>query len=121
MNDDHDDESSPPELTDDERALLSEMPELTDVGPTRRAFVQQTITTSLGLFALDLLALEKAFGALPRSPEAISAATSGLDNLVSIILKVNGASHPLEIDSRTVLLDVLRERLALTGSKKGCD
>ena len=121
MNDDDFDETSAPELTEDEAALLKEMPGLTDVGPTRRTFVQQTITTSLGLFALDLLALEKAFGALPPSAEAVSAVTSGLDNPVRIALKVNGASKTLEIDSRTVLLDALRERLALTGTKKGCD
>jgi xanthine dehydrogenase YagT iron-sulfur-binding subunit len=37
------------------------------------------------------------------------------------VLKVNGATKTLEIDSRVVLLDALRERLELTGSKKGCD
>ena len=116
-----DEEDSVPELTDDEEALLKEMPTLTGVGPTRRTFVQQTIATGLGAFALDLLALEKAFGALRPSPEAVSAATSGLDNLVRVVLKVNGTSKTLEIDSRTVLLDALRERLTLTGSKKGCD
>ena len=34
---------------------------------------------------------------------------------------VNGATHPLTIDTRTTLLDALRENLDLTGSKKGCD
>jgi xanthine dehydrogenase YagT iron-sulfur-binding subunit len=34
---------------------------------------------------------------------------------------VNGATHELTIDLRSSLLDVLRERLALTGAKKGCD
>ena len=34
---------------------------------------------------------------------------------------VNGAPHSLELDTRTTLLDVLRERLALSGTKKGCD
>src|SRR5262249_51105442 len=36
-------------------------------------------------------------------------------------LQVNGAAHRLSVDSRTTLLDALRERLGLTGSKKGCD
>jgi xanthine dehydrogenase YagT iron-sulfur-binding subunit len=36
-------------------------------------------------------------------------------------VNVNGRSHELEIDARTSLLDVLRERLGLTGTKKGCD
>ncbi len=38
-----------------------------------------------------------------------------------VTLEVNGATHELELDNRTTLLDALRERLGLTGSKKGCD
>jgi xanthine dehydrogenase YagT iron-sulfur-binding subunit len=40
---------------------------------------------------------------------------------VSVELQVNGRSHSLTLDPRTTLLDALREHLALTGSKKGCD
>jgi xanthine dehydrogenase YagT iron-sulfur-binding subunit len=40
---------------------------------------------------------------------------------VSIELTVNGTSHKLTLDPRSSLLDVLRELLALTGTKKGCD
>ncbi|WP_416356045.1 2Fe-2S iron-sulfur cluster-binding protein [Aureimonas phyllosphaerae] len=36
-------------------------------------------------------------------------------------LKVNGTEHDLDVDVRTSLLDALRDHLALTGSKKGCD
>lgn len=36
-------------------------------------------------------------------------------------LRVNGTEHTLELDSRMTLLDALRERLDLTGAKKGCD
>ncbi|HEY0615301.1 MAG TPA: 2Fe-2S iron-sulfur cluster-binding protein [Candidatus Elarobacter sp.] len=36
-------------------------------------------------------------------------------------LRVNGAEHRISVDTRTTLLDALRERLGLTGSKKGCD
>jgi xanthine dehydrogenase YagT iron-sulfur-binding subunit len=34
---------------------------------------------------------------------------------------VNGVSHRVAVDSRTTLLDTLREQIGLTGSKKGCD
>jgi xanthine dehydrogenase YagT iron-sulfur-binding subunit len=34
---------------------------------------------------------------------------------------VNGTRHALDFDTRTTLLDALREHLHLTGSKKGCD
>ena len=36
-------------------------------------------------------------------------------------LRINGEEHSLELDTRTSLLDLLRERLGLTGAKKGCD
>ena len=38
-----------------------------------------------------------------------------------IVLTVNGKQHELELDTRTSLLDVLREHLRLIGTKKGCD
>lgn len=41
--------------------------------------------------------------------------------IVDVTLTVNKKYNHLKIDSRTTLLDFLRERLALTGSKKGCD
>jgi xanthine dehydrogenase YagT iron-sulfur-binding subunit len=40
---------------------------------------------------------------------------------VEITLRVNGAAHRLSVDTRMTLLDALRERLAITGPKKGCD
>ena len=39
----------------------------------------------------------------------------------SVTLTVNGTSHTLALDTRSTLLDVLREHLDLTGTKKGCD
>src|SRR3954464_8618615 len=36
-------------------------------------------------------------------------------------LTVNGSDHELIVDTRTTLLDLLREHLGLTGAKKGCD
>ncbi|NYS40510.1 2Fe-2S iron-sulfur cluster binding domain-containing protein, partial [Pseudomonas syringae pv. actinidiae] len=38
-----------------------------------------------------------------------------------ITLKVNGQPHTLNVPGNAVLLDVLRDRLKLTGTKKGCD
>ena len=39
----------------------------------------------------------------------------------TVSLTINGEQHTLEIDTRTSLLDLLREHLGLTGAKKGCD
>ena len=41
--------------------------------------------------------------------------------LANVTLLVNGEEHSLELDTRTSLLDLLREHLGLTGAKKGCD
>ena len=41
--------------------------------------------------------------------------------LQPLTITVNGETHSLTIDTRTSLLDLLREQLGLTGSKKGCD
>ncbi|WP_335940690.1 (2Fe-2S)-binding protein [Streptomyces sp. PTD5-9] len=38
-----------------------------------------------------------------------------------ITLDINGEKYSLSVDHRTTLLDALRERLDLTGTKKGCD
>ena len=38
-----------------------------------------------------------------------------------ITLHINGTDHDLHADTRTTLLDALREHLGLTGAKKGCD
>ena len=42
-------------------------------------------------------------------------------DLLNVRLRVNGRPYALSVDPRTTLLDTLREHLALTGTKKGCD
>src|SRR4051812_27105489 len=49
-----------------------------------------------------------------------ASAPATLDN-IPITLNINGSDHHLEIDPRVTLLDALREKLNLTGTKKGCD
>jgi xanthine dehydrogenase YagT iron-sulfur-binding subunit len=56
--------------------------------------------------------------------EQLSGAGSGAAAapvLVEIVLRVNGVERSLVVDTRMSLLDLLRERLGLTGAKKGCD
>ncbi|MGI4879085.1 MAG: aldehyde dehydrogenase iron-sulfur subunit PaoA [Janthinobacterium lividum] len=49
------------------------------------------------------------------------AASPVAPTMAKVSLTVNGKAHRLELDTRTTLLDTLREHLQLTGSKKGCD
>ncbi len=67
--------------------------------------------------------------ALAVTPAAlVKAADAGLDEKaawrfekVSLQMKVNGVPQQLSIEPRVTLLDLLREQLGLTGTKKGCD
>lgn len=40
---------------------------------------------------------------------------------VTVTIRINGRSEQLRVDARVTLLDALRDRLGLTGTKKGCD
>ncbi len=49
------------------------------------------------------------------------AASAAAPVMVPLSLSINKQSHTVTVDTRTSLLDLLRENLDLTGSKKGCD
>ena len=61
--------------------------------------------------------------AIGAGPSAETKATSrrAQPTLMKVRLTVNGERRELELDTRTTLLDALREHLRLTGTKKGCD
>ena len=80
-----------------------------EIEVTRRTVIE-TGTTALLLAGLPQAAL--ATGASDSEPPSAPA---------NVELHINGHSHVLTLDPRTTLLDALREHLALTGSKKGCD
>ena len=77
----------------------------------------------------NFLKQTSALAALAVTPAAIvQAAEKGLDEeaagffeKVPVELNVNGVVHKLAVEPRVTVLDLLREQLHLTGSKKGCD
>jgi xanthine dehydrogenase YagT iron-sulfur-binding subunit len=79
------------------------------------------IPHELKLNRRDLMVGGGTLAALTAVPAAVQAQSTPVGNLSKVSLTVNGQSHELEIDTRTTLLDALREYLHLTGSKKGCD
>ncbi len=86
---------------------------------TRRKFLKQVAGTSAAIAIGPRLA---AFAQGPvTSTAAPMAKTGGASATVPVQLKINGKDFALEIDPRTTVLDLLREQLHLTGSKKGCD
>jgi xanthine dehydrogenase YagT iron-sulfur-binding subunit len=64
--------------------------------------------------------LQPGTSAVPDSSEPATGDLRGPDAEL-IKLNINGDVHPVELEPRVSLLDALRERLDLTGSKKGCD
>ena len=107
-------------LTAEEEELLKDLPELSELGGARRKFLAQAGAMGLGAFALNLLVQEDILAAIETSEGAIFAPVAE-ENAVTVKLSINGAEKTLTLDSRVTLLDALRERLQLTGSKKGCD
>ncbi len=82
---------------------------------TRRKFLKKVAGTSAALtLGPHLMGLSDLQGA-PAAP------TNHSITMVDVQLRINGAVHKLRLDPRTTLLDLLRENLQLTGSKKGCD
>ena len=79
---------------------------------SRRAFLQSA--SVLGAGAASGLA-STAGAQMTQQIRAAQAITQ------PVTLKINGETHSLTLDTRTSLLDALREHLQLTGSKKGCD
>jgi len=108
------------QLSADEEILLKDFPELSELGEARRKFLGQAASLGLGSFALHLLAQEQVFAEVPTDTNAVFAPVAE-ENAVAVTLKINGAEKSLSLDSRVTLLDALREKLGLTGSKKGCD
>jgi xanthine dehydrogenase YagT iron-sulfur-binding subunit len=71
--------------------------------------------------AMIVAAATTAVTAVPFRAEADTPASAETPVVEKVTLTVNGAQHALELDTRTSLLDALREHLQLTGTKKGCD
>jgi xanthine dehydrogenase YagT iron-sulfur-binding subunit len=65
--------------------------------------------------------------ALTAAPPIITKAAENDEKIATLFekvplhLEVNGTSHSLSVEPRVTLLDLLREQLMLTGTKKGCD
>ena len=76
---------------------------------------------NLPLTRRDLLIAGATSAATVAAPDLNAQPAAAAVTKAKVSLEVNGRVHALELDTRTTLLDALREELHLTGSKKGCD
>jgi len=89
-------------------------------GSSRRQFIRSLAAISAGLTVAAPLG--RAATVTEKSiPKSAPPNTGGVQGLAEINLKVNGDVERLVVDPRVTLLDALRDRLELTGTKKGCD
>jgi xanthine dehydrogenase YagT iron-sulfur-binding subunit len=74
-----------------------------------------------GVSRREFVGVAVAGGVAAALPVEGQAAPAGQMAKLPCALKINGQQYNLEVDPRTSLLDLLRENLQLTGTKKGCD
>ena len=91
---------------------------LDDRGLSRRRLFGRAAAVSAGVALTAPLVDAASAGAAP-APAAVPPVADG--TTLDLVLTVNGTAHGLSLDPRVTLLDALRERIGLTGTKKGCD
>jgi xanthine dehydrogenase YagT iron-sulfur-binding subunit len=95
---------------------MDELDSNTEPSPPNRFEVTRRTVVETGTTALLLTALPHVALAAGPTDDNEPAPPS-----VKVEFQINGQARSLTLDPRTTLLDALREHLALTGSKKGCD
>jgi xanthine dehydrogenase YagT iron-sulfur-binding subunit len=88
------------------------MDDSTDINQTRRNLLISSALTATSAAVPSVAGAQAAGQAPAATPAPVTA---------RVAMRVNGQRHELELDTRTTLLDMLREHLHLTGTKKGCD
>jgi xanthine dehydrogenase YagT iron-sulfur-binding subunit len=86
-----------------------------DPKETRKAFSRRALLKSGAIVAVTSLS------GVSEAATPNSASDSPFVSRANITLTINSVSHRMEVEPRATLLDVLRERLHLTGTKKGCN
>jgi xanthine dehydrogenase YagT iron-sulfur-binding subunit len=88
---------------------------------TRRTFLLTTGNTAAATIVAAYAQAHANSTAGQGDSTAAGADGPNIESAVPIILHINGKDQQLRVDPRTTLLDCLRETVALSGMKKGCD
>ncbi|MFZ0293669.1 MAG: 2Fe-2S iron-sulfur cluster-binding protein [Candidatus Sulfotelmatobacter sp.] len=88
-------------------------------GVTRRSFLARLSASGIAISSVPLLHTISA--AQVETSPAPPGTPPGSASPVAIVLNVNSRDYHLKLEPRVTLLDTLRERLQLFGTKKGCD
>ncbi|WP_439344198.1 (2Fe-2S)-binding protein [Vacuolonema iberomarrocanum] len=101
-------------MAEEERKLSSKQ-------KSRRNFLGRSLTAAGAAIAAPTLLNGCQEQSTPEQANQDSTTEPPLDGETTITLTINGQSQTLNVEPRVTLLDALRERLGLPGSKKGCD
>ena len=86
------------------------------------SITRRTVVEAGTVLSIASAAGGTAFAASPDAPTPnATRGPVGIPGGMPVTLTINGQDHALSLDTRTTLLDALREHLDMTGSKKGCD
>lgn len=107
-----------PDFTEDESRIFAE---LASGKMPRRDFMKVMSATSAGVFGMQMITQEKVAAQAAALPDGLAANSAASLPSVPIRFTVNGTVRQLDLDPRVTLLDALRHKLAMTGTKKGCD
>lgn len=88
--------------------------ELEAFGEARRKFLAEAALAGTGLALTSLIVPDNAHA-------AVSQTSRSADSAAELRLRINGATRAMQLEPRVTLLDALRERVGLPGTKKGCD
>jgi xanthine dehydrogenase YagT iron-sulfur-binding subunit len=101
--------------------FMEDDPTTGPLDPTRRVFLQKTGSTAAAVVIGISGASHLNAGPVGEVSAAEAAVEPSIAGSFPITLRINGKDRQLNIDPRTTLLDCIRETVALTGTKKGCD
>lgn len=101
--------------------MPEELNEVLSSGLQRRHFLKLMGLASAGLLVSHMVGAEQLFARSVEFDEIPDLIPSAIENGINVSFKVNSNNKKVLVDSRMTLLDTLRERIGLTGSKKGCD
>jgi|CXWL01.1.fsa_nt_gi xanthine dehydrogenase YagT iron-sulfur-binding subunit len=86
------------------------------IDASRRDFLKRSAIAGVGAAALNVVPPASMLASEPVVIDGVP-----IERVNDLKLNINGKEYVLSVDTRTSLLDALREHLDMTGSKKGCD
>ncbi len=107
-----------PDLTEDESELFAE---LASGKMPRRDFMKVMSATGAGVFGMQMLTQEKISAQTADLAEGLAGNSASALPSIPVNFTINGEAKSLDLDPRVTLLDALRHKLEMTGTKKGCD